>query len=381
LTATEDRKLRQALHGTLQSVPSSPAPLEAILRRGKAIRLRRAGATAGSLALAGIVAVAALVVHGGRAPGTPATAPVSARAAAPGGVFAAGIADGRPWRLAVQDIADPGYSCLPGITINGTDADPVYPDPENGAAVTLSSYPGTAFAFVQLPPYVAGLVVNGGDSIQAVAVNVCGLNYRLVGFSFPPGENLRLTVANSSAGPPPPSYYVPMPVVGQLSGTATSAQTDGIWNNVGSTSAETAMGVVADSLSSGPEWSIVLNLGAGGDCYQFTSQVSAANSCGPVSTPDGPETIMALPPGHPNPDGGAIGYALQVSPATAELKATLSNGSTQLVHPCVIAGRAYAAFAVDGSLRLTRLTWLNASGHAFASTTDLPRHGYVQFQP
>lgn len=378
MTATEDRKLRQALHGTLQAVPSSAAPLEAILRRGKAIRLRRAGATAGSLALVGIVAVvAALVVHGGRAPGTPATTPLSARAAAPGGVFATGIADGRPWRLAIQDIADPGYSCLPGITINGTDADPVYPDPENGAAVTLSSYPGTAFAFVQLPRYVAGLVVNGGNSIQAVAVNVCGLNYRLVGFSFSPDENLRLTVANSSAGPPPPSYHVPVPVVGRLSGTATSAQKDGIWNNVGSTSAETAMGVVADSLSSGPEWSMVLNLGAAGDCYQFTSQVSAANSCGPVSTPDGPETIMALPLGYPNPDG----YALQVSPATAELKATLSNGSTELVQPCVIAGRAYAAFAVDASLRLTRLTWLNASGQAFASTTDLPRYGYVQFQP
>jgi hypothetical protein len=380
LTATEDRKLRRALHGTLQSASPSPAPLEAIVRRGKAIRLRRAGAAAGSLALAGIVAVAALAVHGGRAPGTPATAPLSARAAAPGGVFATGIADGRPWRLAVQDIADPGYSCLPGITINGTDADPVYPDPENGAAVTLSSYPGTAFAFVQLPAYVAGLAVNGRDSIQAVAVNACGLNYRLVGFSFPTGENLRLTAANSSAGAPPP-YYVPVPVVGHLSGTPTSAQTDGIWNNVGSTSAETAMGVVADNLSSGPEWSMVLNLGAGGDCYQFTSQVSAANSCGPVSTPDGPETIMALPSGYPNPNRGAIGYALQVSPATVELKATLSNGSTQLVQPCVIAGRAYAAFAVDASLRLTRLTWLDASGRAFASTTDLPRHGYVQFRP
>jgi hypothetical protein len=381
LTAAEDRKLRRALYGALQSVPPSPAPLETIIRRGKGIRLRRAGAAVGSVAVAGVLAVAAVGLHGSRQPVLPSTVPLTARAAAPGGVFATGIADGRPWRLAVQDIADPGYSCLPGITINGTDADPVYPDPENGAAVTLSSYPATAFAFVQLPPYVAGLVVNGGDSIRAVAVNVCGLNYRLVGFSFPPGENLRLTVANSSAGPPPPSYYVPVPVVGQLSAAATSAQQDGIWNNVGSTSAETAMGVVADNLGSGPEWSMVLNLGAGGDCYQFTSQVSAANSCGPVGTPDGPESIMALPSGYPHPDSGPIGYALQVSPATADLKATLSNGSTRLVQPCVIAGRAYAAFAVDASLRLTRLTWLNASGQAFASTTDLPRSGYVQFQP
>ena len=55
--ATEERQLRRALHGTLQSVSPPPVPLEAIARRGKVIRLRRAGAAAGALALAGIVAV------------------------------------------------------------------------------------------------------------------------------------------------------------------------------------------------------------------------------------------------------------------------------------------------------------------------------------
>jgi hypothetical protein len=137
-------------------------------------------------------------------------------------VFATGTADGHPWQLAVQDIADPGYACLPAITINGTDADPVYL---------------------------------------------------------------------------------------------------------------------------------------------------------------GPETIMALPLGYPNPDSGAIGYALQVSPATAELDATLSNGSTHPVTLSVVAGRKYAAFAVGTSLRLRCLTWRNAAGHVFASTTRLPLYGYIQFQP
>ena len=37
-----------------------------------------------------------------------------------------------PWRLAVQDIADPGYACVPAITVNGTDADPCTPDPVTG---------------------------------------------------------------------------------------------------------------------------------------------------------------------------------------------------------------------------------------------------------
>jgi uncharacterized protein YigE (DUF2233 family) len=44
-------------------------------------------------------------------------------------------------------------------------------------------------------------------------------------------------------------------------------------------------------------------------------------------------------------------------------------------------GRRYAAFTVGTSLRLVRLTWLDATGQAFASTTALPRSGYTQFQP
>ena len=42
MTATEERRLRRALYGTLESLPPSPAPLETILRRGRLIRLRRA---------------------------------------------------------------------------------------------------------------------------------------------------------------------------------------------------------------------------------------------------------------------------------------------------------------------------------------------------
>src|SRR5580704_1395100 len=394
MTATGDprnRDLRQAVRGMLQDVPAPPAPLDAIVRRGNRIRLRRAGAAVGVLGVAAIIATIAISPAGGRQPISPSTAPVQARPAAPGGVFATGAADGHPWRLAVQDIADPGYSCLPAITINGTDADPVYPGPANGAAVTLSSDPGIGFAFVQLPSYIGGLVLNGRETLQAVAVNVCGLHYRLVGFSYPLAENYRLAPAN----PAPASYVVPMPVVNPPSSASPEfAQTAGIWDNVGATSAENASSVVADGLGSGQDWSIVVNLGAAGDCYEFISPTvlnsPQMNVCGPVSTPDGPETIMALPLGDANlgrtssganSNGGAIGYALQVSPATAEHDATLSNGSTQPVTLCVVAGRQYAAIAFSSSLRLTRLTWRNAAGKAFATTTRLPLYSYVQFQP
>jgi hypothetical protein len=155
-----------------------------------------------------------------------------------------------------------------------------------------------------------------------------------------------------------------------------------VWTNVGTPGAETEQGILA----SGQGWSITVLLDAGGDCYHYESMTTPGTpqigSCGPASTPAGAETIMALslsyPPAHLH---GPTGYAVQVSPATAHLRATISDGSTQLVTPRVVGGRKYAAFAVATSLRLVRLTWLDSTGKAFASTTALPRAGYTQFQP
>jgi len=90
---------------------------------------------------------------------------------------------------------------------------------------------------------------------------------------------------------------------------------------------------------------------------------------------------MALPLADSELDIGATGYALQVSPNTAHLRATLSDGSSELVTPQVVAGRKYVAFIVRDSLRLTRIAWLNAAGQTTASSTGLPRYRYTQFQP
>src|SRR5579871_1937772 len=105
MTATQDRRLRRALYGTLEALPPSPAPLETIIRRGRLHRLRRAGAAVGALGLAGVIAVAGLALRAGPPSTAPATAP--GITAGPDGVFARGTANGQPWRLAVQNIADP----------------------------------------------------------------------------------------------------------------------------------------------------------------------------------------------------------------------------------------------------------------------------------
>lgn len=71
------RPLRDALRGEADTVSGGPAPVEAVLRRGRAARRRRTGALAGAAAAA--AALLALVPLTGReitpAPAPPATAP------------------------------------------------------------------------------------------------------------------------------------------------------------------------------------------------------------------------------------------------------------------------------------------------------------------
>ena len=374
--ATEERRLRRALHDTLQSVPPPPVPLEAIARRGKVIRLRRAGAAVGTLALAGIVAVTSPALRANQPPAVPPATP--AVTAGPDGVFASGTANGHPWRLAVQNVADPGYRCLPAVVINGTDADPVYPAPGNAASVAPGqAVRGVAFAFIQLPAGVGGVVVNGHQHLPAVIVNACGYRYHLVGFSYSLAGPPRITLAEPYPGWPA-DVFVPTP----------TTQDEGLWINIDTAEGAPAPATVASAtvasgtLPGGPGWIIKLQFGPGGDCYEFAASLGGPQMgyCGPVSTPAGPETIMALPLGFGAP-GAAVGYAFPVSPGTARVRAVLDNGSSVLATPRVVDGRKYVAFVVPSPRSLHRLIWLDPANRVIASTTAVPRFGYTQFQP
>jgi hypothetical protein len=376
-----DTRLRRGMEGLLQAVEPSPVPLDGIIRRGKRNRLRRTGAAAGAAAVI-LAAIAAgttvLGPHDGQAA-------VQPSAAASGGVFARGVAHGHAWRLAVQDIADPGYACLPAVTINGTDADPLYLQAQ-GAAVSLGpADPGVGFAFLNAPVNFKQISVNG-TIVRPVTVTACGGQYRLAGFAYPLTGLLRITAILASGGRQAVLTVAAATTV--LQPTAAASQVYGIWDNQGSAPGLTDDATVASgTLPDGQYWTISLQFGTAGDCWTLSATSSLGSDqmryCGPISTPDGPETIMALPLAFPDRGTGATGYAVQVSPATAGLRATLSNGSSfpELTTFCVLDGRTYAAFIVPSPLRLSRLSWLDAAGRVMASTTALPRKGYVQFQP
>ena len=383
MTGPHDAGLRQGVRGLLETVEPPAAPVDVIIRRGRGIRLRRAGAVAASLAVAGIVAGATPLPPRGTAgpqePPLPVTVPAGGMAG-PGGVFASGTAGGHRWRLAVNNIADPGHGCVPAVTVNGTDASLVSPNPGSSADVTLgAAAPGLGFAFVQVPNGIQALVVDGRETIPAIAATVCGQHYRLVGLAYRLTRLPRLTAAGAAVNWP--AVYQ-LPAISAASAPPGAPQEDGIWNPVGSAAAAPVRAVLA----TGPTWSIELILGASGACYDFNMAQSPGSPetqvCSPISVPGGPETITALPLSYP-PAGfrEPTGYVVQVSPRTAQLRAASSDGSVQLVTPTLAGGRRYAAFVIGTSLRLERLTWLDASGRAFATSTALPRDGYTQFRP
>ena len=136
------------------------------------------------------------------------------------GVFARGTADGQQWQLTVQDIADPGYPCLPGVSINGNDADPLFADSQplrhspvgSPAFVTLGPrWPDTGFAFIQVPADADWLWLDPVRGFQLgvapVMVSACGQQFRLAGFAYPLTATLRIHL--SFRDRPEGSYTVP----------------------------------------------------------------------------------------------------------------------------------------------------------------------------
>jgi hypothetical protein len=366
-----------------------------LARAAGTTRLRWVAAFAVAVAVATVTVVAGGSHHaarpgGGHAGPAITTAPGSTGKAGPGGVFAHGTADGQAWRLAVQDIAGPGLGCVPAVTLNGNDADPVFPGPAaltpvgDPAFVTLGpALPGVGFAFIQVPADI-GWVAPGpsgiGPGLRPVSVTTCGQAFRVVGFAYPLTGTLRVRTS-TQVYTIPAMFSDPRP-------TLADPQIDGLWQDVDAAHAQVAIATLASGRVLGQQWSIAVAFGTAGDCFTLSTsylddsanaKASQTSFCGPVSTQGGPATIVSLAFGSSAPSGLGTGYAVSVGPGTARLSAELSTGAMLSVTPVVVHGRRYAAFFVPGPPHLTWLNGVDAAGQDVAGVQDLPELGYTQF--
>ena len=394
------RPRSRGTHGTLKP---PPVRLDQIEHRAKTIRARRARIVA-IPALAGLVAAAALLVPGSHR--TPRAAPLGQQQAITNTTaglgspaFAGGAVDGRPWQLTVQDLADPGFRCVPGVSLNGNDADPLFAGAQplrqspvgDPAFLTLGpEMPGAGFAFIQVPAGADWLWIDpvGGFQlgVAPVTVSACGQPFRLVGFAYPLTAPLRIHV--SFHGRPEGSYTVPSALSAPRASPGTP-QVDGVWQGLDAADGPVASGTIASGSVFGVRWSIRVTFGAAGDCFSASTSPPSGSTagglwqaaCGPISTPPGPNTIMVLPLGSLHPGVVGVGYAISVGSGTDHLTAELSDGSNVSARPLVVDGRKYAAFFVPGSLRIFWLNWIDAADQPIAGITGLPSYGYIQFWP
>ncbi|HEY6278880.1 MAG TPA: hypothetical protein VIX86_21415 [Streptosporangiaceae bacterium] len=408
-----DHALRERLHRELTALPVPPPPLAAVRARGRATRNRRRGVTATGLALlagltGAVVALPSLLAAG------PATGPRVTMStpgpSAPGGVFASGTAAGRPWRLALRNIAGPGGRCLPAVMLNGGRGDLLYPG-RGGAAspgypAFLTMLPGgqrIGYGFVQLRPGASGVVaaLRDGRRVTArpVTVPLCGRQYLMAGFVFA-GSTVTgvTTVYRDGQRVLYPTGWVPFP---DSYNSTPQSWPYGLWENVSPPIAgvdlnrPVAWGIAGQGRASGVAWQISVELGAGtgncgtrevhgtngavsgqadcwgGECYR--SGVAVLSGCLPITAPPATASLLTVPvvvvtkPHSRQPVVSPLmALAGQVNPRAGYLIARLSDGSSQRIVPVTIAGRRYIALAVPLALSVKSLSLYTAAGNRFA---------------
>lgn len=301
--------------------------------------------------------------------------------------------------MAVQDIAGAGAQCQPAVTVNGMDADPLYPGLPQATPVgdpafmaPGASMPGAGFAFLEVPADTTWVWLEpttiGGLALgmQPVTVTSCGERFRLVGFAYPLAGTLLIHDSSPAASR---SYTAPAALSDPRPSLA-DPQVDGVWQDTDIAHAQATTATLATGRAFGQRWSIRVAFGTAGDCFTLSTayiddsvnaQPELASMCGPVSTRQGPDTIMALGLESAAYDGLGVGYAASVSTGAVRLTAHLSDGRIMSVTPVAVEGRRYAAFFVPGPARLTRLTWYDAAGQEIAHVQDPQEYGYTQFQP
>ena len=383
----DNEQLIRQLRDELGSLEVPPAPVIAVTQRGKAIRARRRALAAGFAAVVAVALLAARFIGApGPGPGTVTLNQPSPRA--PGGVFALGTANGKPWQLAVRNIAaDPGTRwCLPAVMFNGRDGDVLY---KNGPGVPsfgnpaffshIPRFPGVGAVFTQVSSGVTRLVTifPGGRrlAVSPVWVSACGHRFHLAGFAFPMQEAGATTLTAYTTADVAESLDVNFRQAAMRVPEGIWVDWDMSWADLSASRAATQIGT---GTVAGQPWHITTALGLFGQCY--TAQLRGirhgrygrgqSSECVPVAAP--PRTIALSWVSVPGTTTNLTGYAGLVNPRTRSVLVSISDGTTRTVRPVSVTGRAYVAFVVPPGCKVIRLRLTQAGGAVYAATSALP---------
>jgi hypothetical protein len=381
---TDDQVLRQRLHEEFGALEISPPPVLRVTGRGRGVRARRRALAACTVVLAALAIVAAARFHHQARIG-PTVTLNAPNPAAPGGVFASGTAHGKPWALAVRNIAAaPGtHWCRAAVMFNGRDGGVLFKTgrgtPSFGNPALLShirGFPRVGVVFTQVAPGTTRLALTfpGGRQISATPVQVraCGTSFNLAGLAFDsrhiPSEIATYTRFGLDEG---------LDVNFAMATSVFERTTPGIWMNLDNSRADIAASQAGSPIGTGTvngqTWHMWASLGLYGQCYTAAGRVPGhgrgqGSVCVPVTMP--PRTAALTAVTVYSAQTQLPGYAGLVNPRTAYVYATVSDGTTHQVVPVRVAGRAYIALVAPPGCQLSSLSLFDASGHPFASVVN-----------
>jgi hypothetical protein len=375
-----DQLLAERIREELSGLPVAPPPAGTIVHRGQAKRSARRWAFTGGLALVAVAVAAVALLQPGPATSRHTVTLNKPNPKAPGGVFASGTADGKPWRLAVRNVAGLNGRCLPAVMLNGRDGDvlfrPAPPAVVNPGFVTNPpGFSGIEFVVAAVSPNVGAVALDasgGRFATTPVTVTECGQRFHVAGWALRTARHRLPIIETYSAR----SGLDEEQVVSQQS---RGPYSPGLWQNIDEMSTDVAASSKTSTIASGAignaSWKIQVSLGLFGECYTGVTTTNygpgQAQECQPVEAP--PTGLsLAMVPFPANTSAQLSGYAGPASPRTARAVVRLSDGTTQTLTPVAVSGRKYLALTVTGQVRVARITLLDAAGHDFATTSAVP---------
>jgi hypothetical protein len=351
MSTDHEREIRDRLGGALDTVTPPSPPVDAVVRQGRTIRMRRrAVAAAGLAVVVGLgVALPGLVGHVHAAPEVEHSYRVTVNPprSTPSKLTFSGTINGKPWRILLNWDGGNIMETGPGLPFDSmTDMSP------DGAPANLSQLgSGSRQAMVgQVRTDVADLALNQPNGSVVYLNAVRWHRQRWVGVEFPANMRLRSVVAHS--GHAEVAYAIPF-----------GANSIAGWLVPGQRVLARQTTKIASGTLSGKRWSVYGYAGPWGICFQTIG--GGGGDC-----LDGAGS--AIPHGHLTRwmgCGGGPGRLSsgQAAPDVSYLKFRLSDGATQRVVPVGLAGHRYLAFVIGAHLRVEGWSAYGASGQMLGS--------------
>jgi hypothetical protein len=364
----DQRDLYERLDGAVEAITPRPAPVDGVMRRGKAIRWRRRSAAAAGVAAvvaAGVIAVPA-VRHA--ATQTPATSHYTATVQPPGphspaGLIASGTVNGKRWQLTagrpgaggagrgqqLTVVSGPAFGA-DGVSSSG----PAFTAPGTGPVsfLGLSSAPSQV-EYGAVAADVSYVRVRLGNGIVLTLHPARVYGVRLVAFAIPVGAPVVSATAYSPRGEL--ATAIPFNAPG---GTSTF----GIWLRPGQHGLGRVSGRVGSGYYLGGAWSATAYLGPWGICLTGQAGGTKASSCIDATSATRLGTSMMF--WTASVPEVAVGSADQ--PVT-RIVVTSPDGKTTRVRLVAVGSSRFFAFPVGKGPKPWQWTAYDGSGHVIAS--------------